>query len=67
MTNNATVLKWLDEMKKLVNPDKVVWIDGSEEQLEALRAEAVESGEMIKNKAERCCPCRGPHLYLHAR
>ena len=41
MTNNATVLKWLDEMKKLVNPDKVVLIYGSDEQFEALRAEAV--------------------------
>ncbi len=60
MTNNATVLKWLDEMKKLVNPDKVVWIDGSEEQLEALRAEAVESGEMIKLNQEKL-----PGCYLH--
>ena len=45
MTNNKTVLKWLDEVKALVNPDKVVWIDGSEEQLEAIRKEAVESGD----------------------
>ena len=44
MTNNKTVLKWLDEVKELVNPDKVVWIDGSEEQLEGLRKEAVETG-----------------------
>ena len=48
MTNNKTVLKWLDEVKELVSPDKVVWIDGSEEQLEGIRKEAVESGEMIK-------------------
>ena len=53
MTNNKTVLKWLDEVKELVNPDKVVWIDGSEEQLEALRKEAVESGEMIKLNEEK--------------
>ena len=32
----------------MCQPDNVVWIDGSEEQLEALRAEAVETGEMIK-------------------
>ncbi len=48
MTNNKTVLSWIDEMKALVNPDQVVWIDGSEEQLEALRKEACETGEMIK-------------------
>ena len=36
MTNNKHVLTWLDEMVALVKPDKVVWIDGSEEQLAAL-------------------------------
>ena len=30
MTNNKTILAWIDEMKALVNPDQVVWIDGSE-------------------------------------
>ena len=33
MTNNKTVLSWLEEMKALVTPDEVVWIYGSEEQL----------------------------------
>ena len=32
-TTNKTVLAWLDEVKNLTNPDNVVWIDGSEEQL----------------------------------
>ena len=53
MTNNKTILAWIDEMKALVNPDQVVWIDGSEEQLEELRKEAVESGEMIKLNQEK--------------
>ena len=60
MTNNKTVLKWLDEVKELVSPDKVVWIDGSEEQLEGIRKEAVESGEMIKLNEEKL-----PGCYLH--
>ena len=34
MTKNESVLNWIENMKKLVNPDKVMWIDGSEEQLE---------------------------------
>ena len=48
MTTNKTVLSWIEEMKALVNPDKLVWIDGSEEQIEALRAEACSTGEIIK-------------------
>lgn len=60
MTNNKTVLKWLDEVKELVSPDKVVWIDGSEEQLDGIRKEAVESGEMIKLNEEKL-----PGCYLH--
>ena len=57
MTNNKTILAWIDEMKTLVNPDQVVWIDGSEEQLEELRKEAVESGEMIKLNQEKLPGC----------
>ena len=60
MTNNASVLKWIDEMKALVTPDQMVWIDGSEEQLEALRAEACSTGEMIKLNEEKL-----PGCYLH--
>ena len=60
MTTNKSVIKWLDEVKALVNPDNVVWIDGSEEQLESLRAEAVSTGEMIKLNQEKL-----PGCYLH--
>ena len=59
-TTNKTVLAWLDEVKNLTNPDNVVWIDGSEEQANALRAEAVASGEMIKLNEEKL-----PGCYLH--
>ena len=40
LTNNKNVLNWVDEMVSLCKPDKIVWIDGSEEQLNALRKEA---------------------------
>ena len=60
MTKNPTVLKWLEEMKSLLNPDKVVWIDGSKEQTEELRKLAVESGELIKLNQELL-----PDCYLH--
>lgn len=57
MTNNKTVLNWLEEMKELVTPDNVVWIDGSEEQVEALRKEACSTGEMIKLNQDKLPDC----------
>ena len=39
MTKNPNVIKWVDEMIALTKPDKVVWIDGSREQLDALTDE----------------------------
>ncbi len=60
MTNNKYVLSWVDEMKAMVQPDKVVWIDGSEAQLDELRAEACKTGEMIKLNEEKL-----PGCYLH--
>ncbi len=60
MTNNKYVLSWIDEMAAMTQPDKIVWIDGSEEQAEALRAEACSTGEMIKLNEEKL-----PGCYLH--
>ncbi len=60
MTTNKQVLKWVDECTKLVKPEKVMWIDGSDEQLEALRAEAMGTGELIKLNEKEL-----PGCYLH--
>ncbi len=60
MTNNKTVLKWLEEMQDLLKPEKVVWVDGSDEQREELRAEAVKLGELEKLNDEKL-----PGCYLH--
>ncbi|MBQ8204174.1 MAG: phosphoenolpyruvate carboxykinase (GTP) [Clostridia bacterium] len=60
MTTNKTVLKWLDEMKELLTPDKVVWIDGSDAQREELREEAVKLGELHKLNQDKL-----PGCYLH--
>lgn len=57
LTNNKNVLNWVDEMVALTKPDKVVWIDGSEEQLAALRAEAIASGEMLELNQEKLPGC----------
>ena len=48
LTKNKSILEWIDKQVELVKPDKIVWIDGSEEQTEALRAEACATGEMVK-------------------
>ncbi len=60
MTNNKYVLNWIDEMAAMTKPDKIVWIDGSEEQAEALRAEACSTGEIIKLNQDLL-----PNCYLH--
>ena len=60
MTNNKYVLDWINEMAAMTQPDKIVWIDGSEAQAEALRAEACSTGEMIKLNEELL-----PNCYLH--
>ncbi len=60
MTSNKSILSWIQEKVELVKPDNIVWIDGSEEQLEQLRAEACATGEMIKLNEELL-----PGCYLH--
>ena len=59
-TKNHSLLAWLDEKIDFLKPAEVVWIDGSKEQIDALKAEAVETGEMIKLNEELL-----PDCYLH--
>ncbi|MDR0914488.1 MAG: phosphoenolpyruvate carboxykinase (GTP) [Oscillospiraceae bacterium] len=60
MTKNKSVLNWVKEMEQLTTPDSIVWIDGSKEQLDQLRGQAVASGELIKLNEEKL-----PGCYLH--
>ncbi len=57
LTTNKAILNWLDEQVKMLKPDEVVWIDGSEEQYAALRKEAVETGEMTLLNQEKLPGC----------
>ena len=57
LTDNKKVLDFVEESAKLAQPDEIVWIDGSEAQLEALRKQACESGEMIKLNQEKLPGC----------
>lgn len=53
LTKNPNVNKWVDEMIALTKPDKVVWIDGSKAQLDALTDEVVALKEGDRDKLYR--------------
>ena len=60
LTNNKAVLSWIDEMTAITKPDKIVWITGEEDQIAALREQAVEEGILIKLNPDKL-----PGCYLH--
>ena len=60
MTNNKFILSWLNEMAEMTKPDKIVWIDGSEAQLEALRQEACARQRSLSSMRRLL-----PNSYLH--
>ncbi len=57
LTTNSTLKNWVAEMAALCLPDKIVWIDGSDSQRDALRAEACSTGEMIELDQEKLPGC----------
>ncbi len=60
LTRNKAVLDWLEKMTALTKPEQIVWIDGSEAQLDALRKQAVEQGVLHELNQEKL-----PGCYLH--
>ena len=60
VTSNKFVNAWIAEMADMVKPSDIILIDGSEEQAEALRKQAIASGELIKLNQEKL-----PNCYLH--
>jgi phosphoenolpyruvate carboxykinase (GTP) len=58
--DHAVLRAWVDEMVALCEPDHVYWCDGSEQEKEALTAQAVESGVLIQLNQEKL-----PGCYLH--
>lgn len=57
LTSNVNVLKWVDEIVSLTKPQNVMWIDGSEEQLNKLREEACRTKEMVALNKEKYPGC----------
>ena len=60
LTDSKLILDWIEEMANMTQPDKIVWIDGSEEQTQALKDEACSTGELEKLNEEIL-----PNCYLH--
>ena len=56
-TNNQHVIHWVERCAELCRPERIVWIDGSEQQLAELRREAFITGELIKLSEEKLPGC----------
>jgi phosphoenolpyruvate carboxykinase (GTP) len=56
-TANATVLRWVEEMIQLCQPDRVHWCDGSEAEKKVLTAAAVAEGVLIELNQQKLPGC----------
>ncbi|HET9580915.1 MAG TPA: phosphoenolpyruvate carboxykinase (GTP) [Usitatibacter sp.] len=47
-TRNARLLRWVEEVRQLTQPDRIYWCDGSDEEYDRLCAELVQAGTLRK-------------------
>ncbi|HVO21225.1 MAG TPA: phosphoenolpyruvate carboxykinase (GTP) [Anaeromyxobacter sp.] len=59
-TQNPHLLAWVEESARLLQPDRVVWCDGSRAEFERLMKEAVAAGTFVPLD-----PARWPGCYHH--
>lgn len=57
MTEHKKLKKWVDECAKMCQPDKIVWINGSEEEKATLEQQACDTGEIIRLNQELMPGC----------
>jgi phosphoenolpyruvate carboxykinase (GTP) len=48
LSQNIHLLRWVEKMAQLTQPDRIHWVDGSQEENDALCRQMVESGTLIK-------------------
>ncbi|HOX53996.1 MAG: phosphoenolpyruvate carboxykinase (GTP) [Candidatus Omnitrophica bacterium] len=57
MTKHKELQLWVKKMANMCQPDKIVWIDGSEEEKQRLEQEAFATGELIELNQEKLPGC----------
>ena len=57
ITSNSNVLNWINEITAITKPANVVWLDGSEEQLNKIREEGCSTGELKALNQEKYPGC----------
>src|SRR5213082_1376585 len=48
LTKNEHLLRWVEKMAELTRPDRIHWVDGSQEEYDQLCEEMVASGTLIR-------------------
>ena len=61
LSQNTHLLRWVEKMAELTKPAAIHWVDGSQEEYDALCAQMVEGGTFIKLNEELW-----PGCYLRA-
>ena len=54
---NEVLDNWINEMAMMCNPDRIVWVSGSQEEKEKLEKEALNTGEMFLLNQEKLPGC----------
>ncbi|MBI4053183.1 MAG: phosphoenolpyruvate carboxykinase (GTP) [Candidatus Diapherotrites archaeon] len=57
LAKNAFLKKWVEECAELCQPERIWWMDGSEEEKEKLTDEAYKTGDFIKLNQEKLPGC----------
>src|SRR6185312_9930607 len=60
MPNNTALRAWVEETARLTQPDRIYWVDGSEEENQQLTQEMLASGMLERLNSEAY-----PNCFLH--
>jgi len=56
-TKNSQLISWIQEVETMCQPDRVVWINGSESEKKLLEEEACSTGELLKLNEKKLPGC----------